>query len=155
MKRPPTRVWLLAGRECLIFIGLTAHQHGSGMCRHRTAFRQAAANWIEVEGRPCATGCGWLRRSFTRWTPRIWFLWRMNFGRARGPWAALLRLCLLSCGFMHAVGSGRWPLPFSVASQALMFQIDLANQRVDPEARSFLCCCCASLTVPRRLASVC
>jgi hypothetical protein len=111
----------------------------------------AAANWIEVEGRPCATGCGWLRHSSTRWTPRIWFLWRMNFGHARGPWAGVLRLCLLSCGFMHAVGSGRWPLPYLVASQALVFQVDLANQHVDPEARSFLCRCCASTTVGERL----
>ena len=40
MKRPPTRVWLLAGRKCLIFMGLTAHQYGNGLCQTRTAFRQ-------------------------------------------------------------------------------------------------------------------
>jgi len=40
---------------------------------------------------------------------------------------------------------------FGSRRKLVVFQIDLANQRDDPEARSFLCCCCASTTVGERL----
>jgi hypothetical protein len=69
----------------------------------------------------------------------------------QGPLGVRLRLCLLRCGFMHSVGSGRRCLPIWVMSQALVFQVDLTNQRVDPEARSHLCYCCASTSVGERL----
>lgn len=86
MKRPPTRVRLLGGPECLILHGVD----GSPAARKWLVSRPhglpaAATNRIEVEDRPCATGCGWLMHNSSRWTPRVWFLAAHESSRRRGP----------------------------------------------------------------------
>lgn len=70
----------------------------------------------------------------------------------RGPLArASLSLMWLNGGLCE-MWSRPWRLPSWIAAQAVVFQVDAANQRADPEARRRLECV---VVRPRWLASVC